>query len=151
MGEAPARGVPAPDERPYTPVVTGRLPRQTLLPAVGFGVLLLTGLVVVASTATRPEAALYRATRAYVGAITASDVERARAFHVGPAVDVPRLADARGWFAQITAVRAAGDGTEGDVILDWFDRRGMGRGRERLRWIQVPGRGWRIGATAFGS
>ena len=120
---------------------------------------LLTAVAAATTEATRasPEAALYRAARAFTTALSAGDVEQAAAY-LAPQPEADDAADPEAWLeSQIAVHRGAtftllrvtiDDAGTGRTTLAWVgvDPQ-MGRTRQlrdELRWARDPSGRWRV-------
>ena len=126
-----------------------RISRQTLVPGLGFAVVLGLAVVVALGAARRPEAPLRKAVRAYAAALAAGDAPAAALYRADrdPAPEARRAQALSGvyWAVGALAVEAGGDRALVDVR--WVGPTGRGQ-EERQIWAREADDRWFFVALA---
>jgi hypothetical protein len=120
-----------------------RIPRQTLVPGLGFALVLGLALAVTLGAARRPETRLREAVRAYATALAAGDAATAARHRadLDPAPEARRAQALRGVHWAIREIRLAPGGAEARVTVLWVGRGGAQQA-EHEAWARQDGGRW---------
>jgi len=126
-----------------------RIPRQTLVPALGFALALALALAVTVGAARRPESALREAVRAYAGALAAGDAAAAaeRRADRDPGPEAQRAKALEGVYWAVRAIELAEADDEALVTVLWVGQGGRQQA-ERQLWAREEGQRWAFVAVA---
>ena len=123
-----------------------RAPRQILLPAGVFLLLLAAALAAVHHAQGTPKGALFVTLQAYTSAVRAGDAAAART--LAPDLDPGALAThveaLQGLIGHVDRVGIAREGRDGLAHVTWLDPLGRARHEEVLAWRFRAPEGWRL-------
>lgn len=122
------------------------MPRQILLPALAFVVLLGLALVAVQRARATPKGGLVLTLQAYLGAVRGGDAGAVRALAPGfePPILDAHVEALEGLAGHVARVTVSPDGRVGEAEVTWVDPRGRGRQVELLDWRRGATGDWRL-------